>query len=314
MLLGLPYMAVDVLGSHCYYQTDSWGERYAYIAYECPELNVDRLSVRFTILKEGERAEDIFGELPPELNAEIEVTSRYDEIGTYSVIAGLMDSRYTYFSVLETDKYVYSVQIYFPEDATKTLEEFYISDVEEILHAVIQVSLKKSRAVPLPTPTPLSPQLQTSFDKLNGTLISEEEAMQFYDGRWESLEDYVASDYMCRRFEDRTNDDVLWVSFSNCIIDQDSDVVDQLFPTGAVPLESSHAYDTEFVLWGGKASNGHSIFAGWIVEGDFIYRVRLESRTISATPEGRPVEDVFDQTIDDFIYNVLMTNHEKGRN
>ena len=130
---------------------------------------------------------------------------------------------------------------------------------------------------------------------------------------WEALGDSVSSKIpkICRDFEDRTNVDVLWVRFSNCAyIFKDPSffekIVDDYEQPGDVLLESRHQYKDKFVIYGYR--DGHTYFYAYMLHGDFLYFISLESRTLTLD---KKVEDVFTEDIDDFIYSVFMINAEK---
>jgi len=111
---------------------------------------------------------------------------------------------------------------------------------------------------------------------------------------------------VCRLFEDRTNVDVRWVKFQNCIFAAKEfpfdGIADYYKQAGDTRLASSHEFEDDFVIYG--YNDGHTFFDAYLLDGEFIYHVAVESRTLT----GETVKDVFNQTMDDFIYNVLMTN------
>jgi hypothetical protein len=144
-------------------------------------------------------------------------------------------------------------------------------------------------------------------------LITELEAGTLYEGTWEALGDFIDPEnpMACRDFEDRTNADVLWVSFSDCIILHHPNFNFDEFAEGIkkksenVILKSSHQYDNQFILYG--QFKGHTYFYAYMLHGDYLYYVVLESRTIGEAK----VENMFTKEVDDFIYAVLMLNAEK---
>jgi hypothetical protein len=170
------------------------------------------------------------------------------------------------------------------------------------------------------TPTPLAPVQAGYYDEFVKKLITDTEASDIYlatwmgeaegsvDGAWESLGDRVASKrkQVCRLFEDRTNVDVRWVKFNNCVFATKDfpfeDIGGYYKQPGDTALNSTHTYEDNFVVYG--YNSGHTFIDGYLLDGEYIYYVSLESRTLT---DEKP-EDVFNQTVDDFIYNVLMIN------
>lgn len=321
ILPGAPYVAIGILGTVCNYQTDSWGERTAYIAYDCPDLDVIWLSVRFTTLEEGETAQDLFGELPPEGHMAIapsDFLSHYDNL---ALSGRTENSEYSYFMVYETERFVISSEVFFTEDATMSLEEFYPENGETVLNAVLEIMLEKvmSGGTP-PEPTPMAVGQQELHEQIRHWLVTELEANEFYlgasdmwgdpfDGTWVSLGDDVDAQRgsVCREFEDRTNADAPLVTFLNCVydvgLDYDLDKILENRPN-AVVLESAFDYPDHSIIYGRDLNNGHTSLNAFILQDDYLIYVFLESRTLA----GQTPEDVFNEFNDGFIYNVLMTN------
>jgi hypothetical protein len=198
-------------------------------------------------------------------------------------------------------------------DESSTLQSIYEKEAADIINYALQNMLEKSHLVPLPTATPLSPTQESSYVTLGHKLITELEASTLYEGNWEALGDFIDPEnpMVCRDFEDRTNADVLWVYFSDCIILHHPDFNFDGFAEGIkresenVVLKSSHQSDNPFIVYG--QFKGHTYFYAYMLHGDYLYYVVLESRTI-----GEPtVEQMFTKEVDDFIYAVLMSNADK---
>jgi len=322
VLLGQPGYEIDILGHPWQYFNDSWGDTYATITYEDPTRGGTQLTQGFAILEEGGTAEDLFGPLPPEGYTLLETNNDLDQVGDF-VLVGVVKEELgpSFFAVLETEKYVYSVEITFPEKTTLSLQQFYDSEVADIFEYVLQATLEKSKVASPPTPTPMSPDQQHLYDLIGGWLVTVEEANGFYagtynmfgdklDGVWEPVGDYVndVQGTVCRSFVDRTNDDVPLVAFSNCIIYVGSDFEIQGladYYSTAVSLESNYDYTNDFVVYG--YGNGHTYFEAFLLNDEFLFQVVLESRTFT----GQTTEDVFNAFNDEFIYNVLLTNLER---
>ncbi|NOR89347.1 MAG: hypothetical protein GQ524_03745 [Anaerolineales bacterium] len=323
ILPGAPAVAIGILGTVCNYQTDSWGERTAYIAYDCPDLDVTWLSVRFTTLEEGENAQDLFGELPPEGHMAIassDFLSHYDNL---ALSGRTENSEYAYFIVYETERYVISSEVFFPEDTSMSLEEFFLDNAEAVLHAVLEIMLEKvmSGGTP-PEPTPMAVGQQELYEQIGHWLVTESEANEFYqgasdmwgdpfDGTWVSLGDDVDTQRgsVCREFEDRTNADAPLVGFFNCVYfvgpDYDLDKILENRPN-AVVLESAFEYPDQSLIYG-YDMGGHTSLNAFILQDEFLFYVFIESRTLGGqTPEG-----VFNEFNDGFINNVMMANLER---
>ena len=322
-----PYSNVEILGATCSYQRDSWNERTAYIAYACPDLNVAWLSVRFTNLDEGETALDLFDKLPPEGSTAIipgELLSSYENL----YLSGRVESsEYSYFMVYETEKFVVSSEVFFPEDPALTMEDFYPDNAESVLHAVLEIMLEKAYTFGIhPEPTPMAANEQRVYDQVSGWLVTEEEANSLYqdahdmfgdlfDGTWFLLGDWVnledSQNPACRKFVDHSNADAPLLQFINCVHRIDPgftfDGLRNYFKT-AVILESEYDYPEKSIIFGYDLSTGHTGMNAYYVQGDYMFVVFIESRTLM----GYTPERVFSGFNDAFIYDVLMTNLEKS--
>ena len=344
MLPSAPNFPMEILGAKCNYQGDIWGEKAAYIAYDCPDLNVTWLSARFTNLEEGEVAMDLFDQIPSETNMGV-VNSRIgpkdlfgqlpSEGATSITPAGLLSEydniiilgrvenfEYAYFMVYETESYAISSEVFFPED-TATLEEFYSDNVEKVFHAVLEIMLEntKSGGASL-QPTPMALDQQNLYNQIAPWLVTMPEANEFYqgasdmfgdsfDGTWVPIGDDINAEResICRIFEDRSNADAPLVAFFNCVYirpDFDLNKIRENFPNSVV-LESAFQYPDQSIIYGHKLNNGHTSLNAFIIQDEYLIYMFVESRTLM----GKPPEDVFEGFNDDFIYNVLMTNLER---
>jgi hypothetical protein len=321
LLPGAPGYSVEILGAECNYQTDSWGEQSAYIAYACPDLNVSWLSVRFTNLEEGESAMDVFGQLPPEGGTLISPTDLFSEYDNLIISGRVDDSKYDYFMVYETESFLISTEVFFPEDTTTTLEAFYLGNAESVLHAVLEIMLEKvkSGGAP-PEPTPMAGKQQLLYNRVADWLVTEAQANELYqgasdmwgdpfDGTWAMLGDHVDGqrEYVCREFQDRSNADAPLAAFLNCVYDVGPDYdLDQILENrpDAVVLESVFEYSDQSIIYGYINQYGHTSLKAYIYQDEYLIHVTVDSRTLmSQTPE-----DVFNEFNDGFIYNVLMVN------
>lgn len=315
MILGQPGYGVEILGEDWNYTNDRWGDTYACIDYtrekepylffeECFALTQPNLtfeSQRDAIAKDGFKT--------------LEPSNTFGDVGQISLMAKRLEDNSTkfvkFFELIGIEEYILLVEMNVVTDDTSPLQSIYEKEAADIINYALQNMLEKSHLVPLPTATPLSPTQESFYASLGSKLITEIEANTLYGGTWEALGDFVSSKrtQVCRDFEDRTNADVLWVRFSNCINSiKDGSFeqrVDKFKQSGDVLLESRHKYDNKFVLYGYQ--DGHTYFYAYLLHKEFIHFVTLESRTLA----GQKVEDVFTEDVDDFLYGVLMINSQK---
>jgi hypothetical protein len=299
MILEQPGYGVEILGEAWNYTNDRWGETYACIDYTRQKEPYLFFKECFAFTQPGLTVESAFGDV-----GQIVLMAIRLEVNSGKGVK--------YIELIGIQKYILRVEMNMATDDPSSLQAIYEEQAASIIDYVLQNMLEKSRLIPRPTATPLSPTQVSLHAQLNPSLITELEANTFYEGTWEALGDYVDSKgpYVCRAFEDRTNADVFWVRFSNCIFLYHPNFNFDGFVEGYkkpehVFLESSHQYTDKFFLYG--QLEGHTYFHAWMVHGEYLYYVQLESRTI-----GEPkVETIFTQAVDDFIYAVLMLNVQK---
>jgi len=318
MLLAQPFYGVEILGDKWNYTNDRWGETYGCISYtrekepyiffeECFALTQPSLTF--------ESQRDAF------LNDEYEVlapNNTFGDVENISLSAKRLEDDSTqfikFFELIGIDNYIVLVEMNVDTDDESPLQEIYEVQAASTIDYALRNMLEKSRLIPRPTATPLSPTQENYYATLSQYLITEFEASEFYGGTWEALGDFVSSKapQVCRDFEDRTNADVLWVSFSNCIYSYNETIasdfdnfVERFDQSRYVLLESRHRYDDKFFFYGKQ--DGHTYFYAYLVHDENLYFVRLESRTLA----GLEVEDIFDENVDDFINSVLMINSQR---
>ena len=317
MILGQPGYGVEIMGEDWNYTNDRWGETYACISYtrekepylffeQCfaltqPDLTFE--SQRDTFLNDG------FESLEP--------STTFGDVAQISLLAKRLEVNsgkgVKFFELIGVNKYLLLVEMNIATDDTSPLQSIYEKEAADIINYALQNMLGKSHLVALPTATPLSPTQESFYATLGNKLITELEASTLYEGTWEALGDFIDPEnpMACRDFEDRTNADVLWVSFSDCIILHHPNFNFDGFSEGIknksenVILKSSHQYDDQFILYG--QFKGHTYFYAYMLHGDYLYYVVLESRTIGEAK----VENMFTKEVDDFIHAVLMSNAEK---
>ena len=324
MLPSMPGVAANILGKPCPYQRDNWNQVSAYIAYKCPDTKVSWISLVFTNFSEGETVEDIFGQIPPEGSILIptgEVFSAYENL---SVSARKANSEYIYFLIYETPTFVISSEVFLPENAFMTLEDFYSSFVEPVFYEVLEIVLNKARAGgAAPEPTPMSTDQQRIHDKTAAWLVTEAEANEFYtgaidmfgatvDGTWVLMGDDVLTepiyDSNCRKFEDRSNEDMPLVGFTNCVFvvgpEFELSELEENF-ANATKIPSGFTYEEPSIIYGYQ--NGSTLFQAFIHKGEYLLYVKIESRTkVGQTPEV-----VFNEFNDAFINSVFSINLDR---
>jgi hypothetical protein len=220
----------------------------------------------------------------------------------------------------ETESFVISVEVFFPEDTTTTIEEFYLDHGEIVHHAVLDIMLEKVVSEGTrPEPIPMSAAQQELCDQIAPWLVTEAEVNEFYqdapdmfgdpfDGSWVWQGDTVDAQWksVCRKFADRTNEDVPLVAFGNCVYirpDYNLDDLQESFQS-AVVLKSTFDYPDQSIIYGGDLPNGHTSLNAYILQDDYLFYVWIDSRTLSS----RKPENVFQGFNDGFTYKVMMTN------
>ena len=312
MLLGQPGYGVEILGEKWNYTKDHWEETFACIDYTREKEPYVFFEQCFSLIQPDitfESQRDAF------LNNDFEIltpSSTFGEVGKISLLAKRIEdnsAKYIkFFEIIGTEKYMLLVEMNVATDDQALLQTIYENQVSNTIDYVLQNSLEKSRLIPRPTATPLSPSQNDIYDSLAANLITEPEASVLYGSTWEALGDIVSSERMqvCRDFEDRTNADVLWVRFGNCIFSVKESsfdkIVDDYKQSGDMLLESRNKYDDQFVVYGYQ--DGHTYYYAFLLHEEFVYFVILESRTLS----GQSVEDVFTEDVDNFLFDVLMVN------
>lgn len=316
MILGQPGYGVEIMGEDWNYTNDRWGETYACISYTREKEPYLFFEQCFALTQPDLTFESQRDAFLSDNFESLEPNNTFGDVGQISLMAKRQEDNSTkfvkFFELIGIEKYILLVEMNFTTDDQTPLQAIYENQVASTINYVLQNGLEKSRLIPRPTATPLSPTQESLYATSGENLITETEASTLYGGTWEALGDFVdpKDPMVCRDFEDRTNADVLWVRFSNCIFLHHPDFNFDDFAEGYkkpdnVFLESSHQYDDKFFLYG--KFDGHTYFHAWMVHGEYLYYVQLESRTI-----GKPnVEQVFTKEVDDFIYAVLMINAEK---
>jgi len=328
MILGQPGYNIEILGETWNYADDNWGEAYGCIDYtretgtyvffeQCFAVTQENLTFetqRDVFLKKGG-----FDALVP--------GNTFGNAGQISLLGKRVEDNekkyIKFFELLGVDNYILFVEMNIATTEDAPLQKIYEAQAADILDYILQNSLEKSRLIARPTATPLSPNQQKFYDDLSVKLVNDTEASSLYlaalmgetvgsvDGTWEALGDRVQDDQtrVCRLFEDRTNIDARWVKFQNCISAAKEfpfeKIASRYNQPGDTVLMSSHQFENDFVVYG--YNDGHTFFDAYLLDGEFIYQVSINSRTMT----GEKIEEVFSQTMDDFIYNVLMINAKR---
>ena len=312
MILGQPGYGVEILGEDWNYTNDRWGDTYACIDYTREKEPYLFFEQCFAFTQPDLTFESQRDSFVNEDFETLEPNNAFGDVGQISLTAKRLEDNSTkfikFFELIGVEEYILLVEMNMVTDETSPLQTIYEEQAANIINYVLQNMLEKSHLIPRPTATPLSPTQESFYFTLGENLITETEASALYGGTWEALGDFVSPKrtQVCRDFEDRTNADVLWVRFTNCIVSVKDgsfeERVENFKEPGDILLESRHKYDDKFVLYGYQ--NGHTFFYALLLHKEYIYFVTLESRTLA----GQKVEDVFAEDIDDFIYGVLMAN------
>ena len=309
MLISRPYGSIEIMGSKWHYITDKWGDRYGLISFGDPETKKEFTQV-FVLLQNEETREDLLGPFP-EGSKKLEVENNFDISGNFIVMGLSQEGSSLFLTELQKDNYLYSIQITVPGDDLLSLNELYVQQASELTKYLLRDSLQRSRVIPRPSPTPLAPDQQTSYDSMGLRLISEEEINALYSalgGVWEFQSDTVKATQICRNFEDRTPADVLWYDFRNCVFKVKhgtsmDKVIEFFFQPGDVELESKYANDQYYVF---SYQSGHIYYVAILyeIENDLAFLAELESRELV----GMTAESNFSESIDDILHDVLMKN------
>ena len=220
------------------------------------------------------------------------------------------EDRVILFEIIEAQQYIFLVEMSVTAiDAS--FQEIYEEYAADVMDYALLNSMQKSKVVPAPSPTPMSAKQQSNYNEIGDHLISEMEANELYGGRWEFLGDNVREYGVCREFEDRTNADVLWVAFANCVDTTESgttmqEVTDHFLEPGDARPESHYAADNYFVYGYGE---GHLYYNAILYENELVFHAVIETRSLVGTT----AENGFTEGIDDFLYAVLMENLEKSQ-
>jgi hypothetical protein len=316
MILAQPPFSVEILGEKWNYEGDNWSDAYACIGYNRETGPAVFFEQCFGILQEGASFES---QLEPFTQKDFEtlvLKNTFNNVGQIALLAKRLEENgekfVKFFEAVGTGKYILLVEMNVFTDDEVPLQTIYENQAAEIIDYVLQNGLEKSHILPRPTATPLSPAQESFYVALAEKLITDSEASALYGSTWESLGDNVSgeSTKVCRYFEDRTNADVRWVSFKNCVYQVDKEHTIESFADfyeqrGYVVLQSHYKYNDQFILY--AIQDGHTYFDACVLHGDHIYLVGLESRTLA---DEKP-EDVFTEDVDDFLYGVLMKNIQK---
>jgi hypothetical protein len=324
MLVGQAPYDINLAGEDWLYKTDNWNESVACIRYAKDGQNNVWVEQCFA---DREAGYSLDGLLAPYLDDGFEAlvaNDNFDNVGQIALVAKYMEddsSKYIRaFQAVDVNGYILTGEMVFETEKTTDLQSFYESQIAHTLNYIFRSGLGKAHLIPAPAPTPLSPAQGDLYSALNNILITETEASALYyvpimgggvvNGRWEARSDDVSAEAMmvCRNFEDRSPEDVQWVSFSNCVFKTENvsfdDIVDAFTMDGDISITSQYQYDGDLKVFGYQ--DGHSFIYALLNQGEYVYFIWLDARTL----KDEKIEQVYAQEMDDFFHAVLLTNLE----
>ena len=301
----------SILDTDCFYQRDSYDNKGAYIAFECPGIDVAWISIRFTNLDIGETATDIFGELPTEGVVVIEPDHNLEEDGNELILARTSDNEFAYFTIYETDNYVISVETFFPENKGTSLEDFYASNAEGIIEATLLAVIDNTKIATVPMPT-LTAKEQLIADKYGQFLITQDFLSSLLDEDWE-LEryevDYLGAENqmpgMCESFLSSLR------KVSNCVNEVGANIdldylMNQWYASGWEVIQPTQSleYDSAFYgIW-----DGSWIIQGYLLVDDYLIYVHFDGIHIGI---GASIADALTKYVDNFVVEIMLKNVSK---
>ena len=309
MLVSQPYYSVVISNAKWNYKTDSWGERYACIDYIRDSEDYMFFEQCFVVASEEQSLESILEPFIENGFETLEPKTIFDAVEKISLVAKAEDENNKhFFEILETQGYILLVELNYVTESDSSLQSIYNIKTANTMDHLLRDSLQKAHLIASSPATPMAKNQRDFYEVVSPLLIGHAQANEFYYGTWDILGDDASENrkLVCRMYEDRTNEDVLWVQFMNCVFDKQTfpfeEIAEYYQNPDDVTLESDHSYKEPFVLY--AFQNGHTYFDAFLESGDYIFLVRLESRTMM----GQTAEDVFSKNADDFINDVLMEN------
>ena len=312
MILEQPGYNIEIFGEQWFYYTDNWGEAYACIRYQQDDY-ARFFEQCFAIIDEDVPTLTYDGVLEPILENGAEVLTPqtiFPSVDRISLSGKRQeDDQVRFYEIVESKPYFLLVEMVVTVKEDYSLQKIYEEHAADVMDYVLLSSMQKSKVVPRPSPTPMSSAQQQTYDIYGKFLLAESEADELYAGRLEFLGDHVWKYSMCREFQDRTNADVLWVSFANCVYTVEADTSMQeirdffLEPNDALP-KSRYTADNYFVYGYG---NGHLYYNAIIFENGLVFRATIETRSLVGTT----ADNGFTDQVDDFLYEMLTKNLEK---
>ncbi len=309
MILGQPGSSVEIFGETWNYSGDNWGEEFACINYTREGSDNMFFEQCFAVSQENQNFESVLEPFLTDGFERLEPKTRFEGIEQISLVGKPeAKNKKHFFEILQSKGYILLVEMNFVTEDNAPLQIIYEKSAADIIDYALRDSLQKSHLIASPIATPIPQAQQKFYDVAAPLLITLPQANSLYGGTWDILGDRTSTQRVrvCRDFEDRTNADVLWVGFMNCVFSaQDfpfEEIAQYYKNPGDATLESSHTYDGQFALY--AYQDGHTYFDAYLLAGDYIFLVGLESRTLA----GAKPEDVFSQDVDDFIYSMLTAN------
>jgi O-acetylhomoserine/O-acetylserine sulfhydrylase-like pyridoxal-dependent enzyme len=166
MILDHPGDGVEILGEDWNYTNDRWGETYACIDYTRAREPHFFLEQCFAFTQPNLTLDSEREKLLTDNYEVLKPNNTFGNVGQISVMAIRLEDHsgkgVKIFELLGIENYLLRVEMKIATDDTSLLQRIYEEQAADIIDYVLQNMLEKSRLVPRPIATPLSPT-QESF-------------------------------------------------------------------------------------------------------------------------------------------------------
>ena len=259
----------------------------------------------------GETATDIFGELPTEGVVVIEPAYGFEEDSNELILARISDNEFAFFTIFETENYVISVETFFPEDTSTSLEDFYTSNAARIIEATLLAVIENTKIATAPIPT-LTAEEQLIAEEYGQTLITQDFLSSLLDEDWE-LERYEV-DYLgaenqmpgiCETFLSSLR------KVSNCVNEVGADfdldyLMNQWYASGWEIIQPTQSLEYNSAFYG--IWDGSWIIQGYLLVDDYLIYVHFDGIHIGM---GASIADALTEYVDNFVVEIMLENVSK---